>query len=108
MIDLRATGLGRDQSHIGGNEGYHLAAWTQATPGEAKVAVDSIDKLTGVANRQTLLAGLFSEVERASRYVMLLHLPHGRTAEDVRTALTRQITKLPLELRRPDAEPGEP
>jgi transposase, IS30 family len=39
-------------------------------------------------------------VERASRYVMLLHLPHGRTAEDVRTALTRQITKLPLELRR--------
>ena len=39
-------------------------------------------------------------VERASRYVMLLHLPHGRTAEDVRTALTRQITKLPVELRR--------
>src|SRR6185369_2603203 len=24
-----------------------LSAWTQATPGEAKVAVDSIDKLTG-------------------------------------------------------------
>ena len=39
-------------------------------------------------------------VERASRYVMLLHLPHGRTAEDVRIALTRQITKLPVELRR--------
>lgn len=39
-------------------------------------------------------------VERASRYVMLLHLPNGRTAEDVRTALTRQITKLPVELRR--------
>lgn len=39
-------------------------------------------------------------VERASRYVMLLHLPHGRTAEDVRTALTRQIAKLPVELRR--------
>jgi IS30 family transposase len=39
-------------------------------------------------------------VERSSRYVMLLHLPHGRTAEDVRAALTRQIMKLPAELRR--------
>ena len=39
-------------------------------------------------------------VERASRFVVLLHLPHGRTAEDVRVALTRQIRKLPVELRR--------
>ena len=39
-------------------------------------------------------------VERASRYVVLLHLPHGRTAEDVRSALTRQVSKLPAELRR--------
>lgn len=39
-------------------------------------------------------------VERSSRYVVLLHLPHGRTAEDVRSALTRQICKLPAELRR--------
>jgi transposase, IS30 family len=39
-------------------------------------------------------------VERASRYVVLLHLPHGRTAEDVRAVLTRQISKLPTELRR--------
>jgi IS30 family transposase len=39
-------------------------------------------------------------VERSSRYVMLLYLPHGRTAEDVRAALTRQISKLPAELRR--------
>jgi IS30 family transposase len=39
-------------------------------------------------------------VERQSRYVVLLHLPHGRTAEDVRVALTRQIKKLPAELRR--------
>jgi IS30 family transposase len=39
-------------------------------------------------------------VERSSRYVMLLHLPHGRTAEDVRAALTRQVSKLPSELRR--------
>jgi len=39
-------------------------------------------------------------VERSSRYVVLLHLPHGRTAEDVRAALTRQLSKLPAELRR--------
>jgi IS30 family transposase len=39
-------------------------------------------------------------VERKSRYVILLHLPHGRTAEDVRAALTRQVPKLPAELRR--------
>jgi transposase, IS30 family len=39
-------------------------------------------------------------VERSSRYVVLLHLPHGRTAEDVRAALTRQVAKLPAELRR--------
>ena len=31
---------------------------------------------------------------------MLLHLPNGRTAEDVRVALTRQVSKLPAELRR--------
>ena len=39
-------------------------------------------------------------VERSSRYVILLHLPHGRTAEEVREALTRQVSKLPAELRR--------
>src|SRR5688500_18409974 len=39
-------------------------------------------------------------VERKSRYVVLLHLPHGRTAEDVRAALTRQVSKMPAELRR--------
>jgi IS30 family transposase len=39
-------------------------------------------------------------VERKSRYVILLHLPHGRTAEDVRAALTRQVSRLPAELRR--------
>ena len=39
-------------------------------------------------------------VERSSRYVMLLRLPSGRTAEDVRIALTRQISRLPTELRR--------
>jgi transposase, IS30 family len=38
-------------------------------------------------------------VERRSRFLMLLSLPHGRGAEHVREALTRQVQKLPLELR---------
>jgi transposase, IS30 family len=39
-------------------------------------------------------------VERSSRHVMLVHLPNGRTAEAVRLALTRQVQRLPAELRR--------
>jgi IS30 family transposase len=39
-------------------------------------------------------------VERWSRFVMLFRLPHGRSAEAVRVALTRVISTLPAELRR--------
>jgi transposase, IS30 family len=39
-------------------------------------------------------------VERSSRYVVLVSLPDGRTAPHVRAALTRQLTRLPAELRR--------
>lgn len=39
-------------------------------------------------------------VERSSRYVMLVRLPHGRSAEEFRAALTRTVSKLPAELRR--------
>ena len=39
-------------------------------------------------------------VERKTRLLMLLHLPHGRTAEHVRDALTKRITELPAALRR--------
>jgi IS30 family transposase len=39
-------------------------------------------------------------VERSSRYVVLVPLPDGRTAPHVRAALTRQLTRLPMELRR--------
>lgn len=54
------------------------------------------DLIIGKAGRSAI--GVL--VERSSRYVVLLHLPHGRTAEDVRAALTRQVSKLPAELRR--------
>ncbi len=39
-------------------------------------------------------------VERHSRYVMLLHLPNGRTADQVRVALQHQIASLSEHLRR--------
>ncbi len=39
-------------------------------------------------------------VERQTRFVMLVALPHGRTAEAVRTALAARILSLPSELRR--------
>jgi IS30 family transposase len=38
-------------------------------------------------------------VERATRYVMLVHLPHGRTAEAVRDQLVATIATLPEHLR---------
>jgi len=47
----------------------------------------TVDKLTGVANRQQLLAGLFSEVERASRYnrpfsVAFVDIDHFKQVND--------------------------
>jgi len=39
-------------------------------------------------------------VERSTRYVLLLHLPGGRSAAQVRQAMTEAITTLPAGLRR--------
>ena len=39
-------------------------------------------------------------VERSTRFVMLLHLPNGRGAEQVRDAMTAAIQTLPASLRR--------
>ena len=39
-------------------------------------------------------------VERSSRFIMLLHLPDGRSAEQVRDAMTNAIQTLPVALRR--------
>jgi IS30 family transposase len=39
-------------------------------------------------------------VERTTRYVLLLHLPEGRTAENVNDAMKHAITALPEQLRR--------
>jgi IS30 family transposase len=54
------------------------------------------DLIVGKGNR----SAIGTLVERTSRYVILLHLPHGRTAEHVRLALTRQMSRLPSDLRR--------
>lgn len=39
-------------------------------------------------------------VERTTRYVLLVHLPHDRTAETVRDALAATMASLPTELKR--------
>jgi len=46
------------------------------------------------------LSAIGTLVERTSRYVVLVHLPEGRTAEKVRQALARQLVRLPADLRR--------
>jgi IS30 family transposase len=46
------------------------------------------------------LSAIGTLVERTSRYVVLVHLPEGRSAEKVRQALARQLVRLPADLRR--------
>jgi IS30 family transposase len=54
------------------------------------------DLIVGPRNR----SAIGTLVERSTRFVMLLHLPNGHTAEAVRIALTQKIQALPAELRR--------
>ena len=54
------------------------------------------DLIVGKNNR----SAIGTLVERATRYVILLHLPEGRSAEQVRDAMTAKIGELPAELRR--------
>jgi transposase, IS30 family len=54
------------------------------------------DLLMGARNN----SAIGTLVERRTRYVMLIALPHGRTAEAVRDALAEHIVRLPEELRR--------
>jgi transposase, IS30 family len=54
------------------------------------------DLIMGKNNR----SAIGTLVERATRYVMLLHLPDGKTAADVRDAMTATIQTLPASLRR--------
>jgi transposase, IS30 family len=46
------------------------------------------------------LSAIATLVERSSRYVMLIPLPNGHTAEAVREAIAKQIVTLPDHLRR--------
>jgi IS30 family transposase len=54
------------------------------------------DLIIGKANR----SAIGTLVERQTRFVMLVALPRGRTAEAVRVALAERILSLPVELRR--------
>ncbi|HYH92291.1 MAG TPA: diguanylate cyclase, partial [Candidatus Saccharimonadales bacterium] len=77
-IDLRGSGLEA-----------RLAAAISAIGGALADTHESatVDRLTGVANRQVLLAHLFSEVERASRYdrplsVAFVDIDHFKAVND--------------------------
>ena len=54
------------------------------------------DLIIGRANR----SAIGTLVERQTRFLLLVALPHGRTAEAVRAALAERILSLPAELRR--------
>jgi len=54
------------------------------------------DLIIGKMNR----SAIGTLVERQTRYLMLVALPEGRTAEAVRAALAERILALPVELRR--------
>jgi len=54
------------------------------------------DLLSGASNR----SAVGTLVERSTRYLLLLHLPAGRGAEQVNEAMQRAITTLPAALRR--------
>ncbi len=54
------------------------------------------DLLLGASNR----SAVGTLVERTTRYLLLLHLPDGRTAEQVNKAMKRSIAALPDELCR--------
>ena len=54
------------------------------------------DLIMGAANK----SAIGTLVERWSRYLLLLHLPHGGTAAAVRDALLNTLGCLPFELRR--------
>lgn len=53
------------------------------------------DLITGTSNR----SAIGTLVERTTRYVMLLHLPHGHDAASVRDALIETVQTLPEHLR---------
>ncbi len=46
------------------------------------------------------LSAIGTLVERSTRYVMLLHLPEGRSATEVRTAMTNTVKTLPAKFAR--------
>jgi IS30 family transposase len=54
------------------------------------------DLILGAANG----SAVGTLVERTTRFVVLLHLPNGHSADEVATAMIREMSKLPAHLRR--------
>ena len=86
--DLSGTGRLRDMIMLSDRP---AEAGDRAVPGHWEG-----DLIVGKGGR----SAIGTLVERTSRYVVLVHLPQGRTAEKVRLAVARQLVRLPAELRR--------
>ena len=97
---LRPAGQGRRADRGRRLHGRRLGARRRASKSRLGVAINrisasladthdraTIDRLTGVVNRQALLAALFAEVERASRYerplcVAFVDIDHFKAVND--------------------------
>jgi transposase, IS30 family len=88
--DPSRSGVGRIPGMINISERPAEAA-DRAVPGHWEG-----DLIMGAGNR----SAVGTLVERSTRYVMLLHLAEGRSAEQVRQAMTAKILELPASLRR--------
>ena len=96
------TGRRQRRSHQRGMHRGSLPAMVPICERPAEAADRAVpghwegDLILGRAGR----SAIGTVVERRSRYVMLLHLPQGRSAELVRQALSERMTTLPDALRR--------
>jgi len=90
-IGLNSRRAGCAETRSSGSEGGSR----KPNDGNAATAPRSDPYIVG----RDMKSAIGTLVERKTRFLMLLHLPDGRTAEHVRQALTKQIIELPAALR---------
>ena len=96
------TGRARRYPRRRGTQGFRIPDMIMISDRPAEVADRAVpghwegDLLMGKDGK----SAIGTLVERSTRFVMLLHLPQGRSAERVRDQMTRVIQTLPEALRR--------
>jgi IS30 family transposase len=94
--------LNQQPGHPGGSGGHsQLATKAQGDlshtrPSRAIHTLTEGDLITGRVNK----SAIGTLVDRASRYVKLIHLPSGRSSQELQEALPRAVLTLPTEARR--------